>query len=191
MWFARPARVAPTALDRVTRSNMTRSRLVSLSLVGMTALAVGCQASPEDRVREAMRQSFQQNGKRLAIMYGRFMGSPTGPIRGPNGFKGPADEASLRAYIAEVPPAALKEMGIDDPNSPALFMSERDKKPFRIRYGVSGPLTTVYPVVCEAEGVAGTVQVFMSDGTQTAVPAASADEYLSGRHDRAYVPDAG
>lgn len=197
MWFARPtrparrSRVAPTPLDRVTRSNMTRSRLVSLSLVGMTALAVGCQASPEDRVREAMRQSFQQNGKRLAIMYGRFMGSPTGPIRGPNGFKGPADEASLRAYIARSPTAALAEMGIDDPQAASLFTSERDHQPFRVRYGVTGPMTTRYCIVCESEGVNGSVRVFKTDGTFVDVPASEADAYLSGRHDRAYSPDDG
>lgn len=142
-------------------------------------------------MREAMRQSFQQNGKRLAIMYGRFMGSPTGPIRGPTGFKGPADEASLRAYIARSPAAALAEMGIDDPQAASLFTSERDHQPFRIRYGVTGPLTTVYCIVCESEGVNGSVRVFKTDGTFVDVPASEADAYLAGRHDRAYKPDAG
>jgi hypothetical protein len=153
--------------------------------------AVGCQSSPEDLLKDAMKKSFVANGKRVAVMYGRFMGSPRGPIQGPKGYKGPMDESSLRDFIAQCPPAALEEMGIEDPAAPALFTSERDLKPFRVRYGIKGPLTTVYPVVVEAEGVNGAVRVFKTDGTFVDVPSAAAEAYLSGRHDQAYVPDAG
>lgn len=170
----------------------TRPRRFVLLLVAAAALppAVGCQPTPEDRIRAAMRQSFQLNGKRLAIMYGRSMGSPTGPVRGPNGFKGPPDEASLRAFIAKAPAVALEEMGIEDPAAPSLFTSERDHQPFRIRYGITGPLTTVYPVVCEAQGIDGTVRVFKTDGTFADVPASEAESYLAGDHDQVYVPAA-
>ena len=162
-----------------------------LSLVAVTPLVAGCQTSPEDQIRDAMRKSFQQNGTRLAVMYGRFMGAPTGPVRGPNGFKGPADEASLRASIARSPSTALAEMGIDDPHAASLFTSERDGQPFRIRYGITGPLTTVYCVVVESTGVDGMVRVFKTDGSSMDVPASEAAACLSGRHDRAYEPDAG
>jgi hypothetical protein len=172
-------------------TGFARPRHLALLLVTAHVLlhAVGCQPSPEDRIREAMRQSFQLNGKRLAIMYGRCMGSPTGPVRGPNGFKGPPDEASLRAFITKAPAAALKEMGIEDPAAPSLFTSERDQQPFRVRYGVTGPLTTVYTVVCEARGVDGSVRVFKTDGTFADVPASAAESYLAGEHDQVYVPE--
>lgn len=166
-------------------------RRLALVLVTAHVLlhAAGCQPSPEDRIRAAMRQSFQLNGKRIAIMYGRFMGSPTGPVRGANGFKGPPDEASLRAFIARAPTPALEEMGIKDPAAPSLFTSERDQQPFRIRYGITGPLTTVYAVVCEARGIEGSVRVFKTDGTFVDVPASAAEGYLAGNHDQVYVPE--
>lgn len=167
-------------------SRLTSSLVMILLLVG---LAGGCEQSPESRMKDAMRKSFQLNGKRLAIMYGRSMSSPTGPVMGPNGFTGPAGEKSLQAYIRRTPAVALEEMGITDPNDPSLFESERDRKPFRIRYGVKGPLTTIYAVVSESEGISGKVQIFKTDGSIVEVPASEADAYLAGKHDQAFLPD--
>jgi hypothetical protein len=167
-------------------SKLTASLTIAVLFVG---LAGGCEQSPESRMKDAMRKSFQLNGKRLAIMYGRSMASPTRPVMGPSGFTGPASEKALQAFIQQTPAVALEEMGITDPNDPALFQSERDHKPFRIRYSVKGPLTTIYPVVCESEGVGGRVQIFKTDGSFVEVPVAEADAYLAGKYDQAFVPD--
>lgn len=158
-----------------------------LMVLGIAALA-GCQASPEQQMKDAFRDAFRENGRRVAVIYARYMSSPTKPVTGPNGFAGPADEAELRRFIAATPSAALEEIGIKSAESAELFASERDGQPFRVRYGIKGPLSTTYAVLCEAQGVNGRVKVFKSDGSSVEVAADEADAYMAGKHDSAYDP---
>lgn len=151
-------------------------------------VATGCQPSPQQQVRDAYRAGFRENGRRVAVFYATFMGSPTKPVSGPNDFSGPKDEAELRKFIAASSPEALEDMGIKSADAPDLFMSERDGQPFRVRYGIRGPLTTTYAVVCETRGVNGKVKVFKSNGGSMEVAADEADAYMEGKHDTAYDP---
>jgi hypothetical protein len=155
-----------------------------------SACLTGCQPSPEDMVKDAFRREFRENGRRVAVMYARFMNSPKEPVRGPDGFKGPKDEAELRSFIATIPQDALAELGITDPQAAGLFVSERDGKPFRIRYGLTGPLSTTYVIVCEAEGVGGRVKAFKTDGGFIELPAGEAEGFLQGKYDVKYDPGA-
>jgi hypothetical protein len=164
------------------------SRIGILILVVLGGAAAGCRPSPEEMIKDAFKQEFRENGRRVAVMYARFMGAPKGPVRGPNDFKGPADEAELRSFMASMPANSLAELGITDPQAAGLFVSERDGKPFRIRYGLTGPLSTTYVIVCEAEGVGGRVKAFKTDGGFMELPASEADAFLKGKYDAAYDP---
>ena len=151
-------------------------------------IATGCQPSPQQQVKDAYRAGFRENGRRVAVLYATFMGSPTKPVSGPNGFSGPKDEAELRKFIAASSSEALEDMGIKSAESPELFTSERDGQPFRVRYGITGPTTTTYAVLCEAKGVNGRVKVFKSDGSSLEVAADEAEAYMAGKRDVAYDP---
>jgi hypothetical protein len=173
---------------REVRERASRVGGLILAAVVACGCLAGCRPSPEELVKDAFRQEFRENGRRVAVMYARFMNSPTEPVRGPDGFKGPKTEAELRSFIAAVPRGALAELGIADPQDPGLFVSERDGKPFRIRYGITGPLSTTYVVVCEAEGVGGRVKAYKTDGGFIEVPAGESDGCLEGRYDTRYDP---
>ncbi len=135
-------------------------------------------------MKEAFRDTYRENGRRLAAMYARFMESPGKPVQGPNDFKGPADESELRDFVRAIPAESLAEMGISGPDSEELFKSERDGQPFRIRYGIKGSLTTAHVVLCESRGINGKVKVFRSDGSSTEVPADDVEAYMTGKHDQ-------
>lgn len=165
----------------------TCSRAGFLAAMVVIGTATGCQPSAEQQVKDAFRREFRENGRRVAFFYARFMSSPTKPV-GQNGFTGPKDERELRAFIAASPPAALEEMGIKSGDAPDLFTSERDGQPFRVRYGIKGPLGTAYAVLCEARGVGGRVKVFKSDGSCVEVSGDEADAYMAGDRDKPYDP---
>lgn len=149
----------------------------------------GC-SSPQQQIKEAYIANWKDAGRRLAMLYTQCMAEAAGPMRGPNDFIGPTDEAALRRFIAAIPSETLKLMGIESADSPVLFVSPRDRQPFRVRYGIKGPLTTRYAVVCESKGVNGKVKVYRGDGSSLEVPEAEADAYMAGKHDVVYDPRA-
>ena len=165
------------------------ARLSSLRAVWSVAAllaawtASGCSPTPEQQMKDAFRNAYRENGRRLVAMYARFMESPDQPVKGPDDFKGPADEKELRDFIRKMPAEALSDMGISGADSDELFKSERDGQPFRIRYGIKGGLGKVYAVLCEARGINGKVKVFRSNGSSTEVSAADVDAYMAGKHD--------
>ena len=77
---------------------------------------------------------------------------------------GPKDEADLKAWIKEYDPNKLSMMKIDANNLDGLFTSERDGKPFKVRYKVGGGRGSVSAVVFEQEGVNGKKQVGFTGG---------------------------
>lgn len=158
---------------------VTTWRVWAVALAGLVA---GCQGSPEQRIKDAFRQEYRENGRRLAVMYGRFMSSPSRPVPAQK-YIGPRDENEFRSFMATISSAALAEMGIGDVQSRELFCSERDGRPFRVRYGVCGPSSGGYAVLCETTGVAGRVKVFRTDGFSCEVPAAEAEAYIRGERD--------
>jgi hypothetical protein len=168
--------------DRYCRAGF----VAAVVAIGVTT---GCQPSPQQQVKDAYRREFRENGRRVVAFYARFMGSPTKPVSGPNGFSGPKDEAELRKFIAASSSEALEDMGIKSAESAELFTSERDGQPFRVRYGITGPTTTSYAVLCEARGVNGRVKVFKSDGSSLEVAGDEAEAYMAGKHDVAYDPN--
>jgi hypothetical protein len=102
------------------------------------ATFVGCsQSTAEKLVAEANKSNIQ----RLANLYGAYMAQ--------NGWKGPKDEATFKAFIGKADATMLKNMSVDAGNTDGLFKSEKDGKPFKIRYGVQGGLGAIVPVIFE------------------------------------------
>jgi hypothetical protein len=95
--------------------------------------------------------------------------------------QGPKDEADLTKFIKEFDPAKLKMMGIDPGDVGKLLVSERDGKPFRVRYGVGGGRGSVSPVVFEQDGKDGKKQVGFTGGKVEDVDDATYKAYLSGK----------
>lgn len=78
-----------------------------------------------------------------------------------NGYRGPKDEADFKKFIAQ--PSNVKgfeRAGIDVSDIDALFISERDNQPFRVKYGVRGSSVGFSePIIFETEGVDGKLMV--------------------------------
>jgi hypothetical protein len=119
-------------------------------------LAVGC--SQDRQVAGIVAAKNDSNLKRLANLYQSYQ------LR--HSSQGPKDEAAFKGYIQyDMPAHRLEMMQIDPNNLDALFVSERDGQPFRVRYGVGGGAGWVVAVVFEQQGVGGEKQVGFTDGT--------------------------
>lgn len=113
------------------------------------------------------------NIRRVANLYTAFQ------IR--NSGRGPKDEAEFKSFIErDMSKRKLEMMGINPTDIEDLFRSERDGKPFVIRYGVSGGLTTTEPVVFEQEGREGRRKVAFTNGPVEEVDNARYEQLLKG-----------
>ena len=72
-------------------------------------------------------------------------------------------------------------MGFDPANLDKAFTSERDGKPFKIRYNVGGGRGSVDPVVFEQDGVAGKKQVGFTGGKVEEVDDATYKDLWAGK----------
>ena len=120
--------------------------LLLISLVGLT----GCGGmTPESSVAESNKTNMQ----RLGNMYQMFQFK--------NQLRGPRDEAEFKEFIRGVNPKVLEPRGIDPNDLDSLFVSQRDKEPFAIRYNVpSGPRGSDEPVIFENTGNGGPRMVY-------------------------------
>lgn len=113
------------------------------------------------------------NIRRVANLYTAFQ------IR--NSGRGPKDESEFKSFIErDMSKRKLEMMGINPSDIEGLFQSERDGKPFVIRYGVSGGLTTTEPVVFEQEGREGKRKVAFTNGPVEEVDNARYEQLLKG-----------
>jgi hypothetical protein len=166
-------------------ARMSFSSPIAFVAVWFAVMVVGgCSASPEQQMKEAYRNAYRENGRRLVALYTQCMAMPGKPVRGPDDFTGPADESELRAFIRKSPEEWLADMGITNPDGEDLFKSERDGMPFRIRYGFKGGINAVFAVLCEAKGKNGKIRVFKSDGSSIEVPADEGEACLAGKYDQ-------
>lgn len=150
---------------------MSRRSLLALAPAAFVAGAVGCSDGDLRRQVAAMNDS---RIKQLANLF-RF-------YQATNGWVGPKDEATLRSFVATAPRKNLEMMGVDPAAFDQLLVSERDGKPFRVRWGVTiGPLEE-QAVVFEAEGREGRRFV--------AFTGAKAEEVEADRYDRLWNGEA-
>lgn len=79
-----------------------------------------------------------------------------------NGYRAPKDETELKDFLLQPRYAKnLDRMQIDPANLDAIFVSDRDGEPFRVRYGVNGLGNKA--VIFEATGVEGRRLVAMQE----------------------------
>jgi hypothetical protein len=107
----------------------------------MIAAVAGCADTSISRQVAAMNDS---RIKQLANLFRFFQAT--------NGWVGPKDEATLRTFVASAPAKNLSMMGVDPTKFDELLVSDRDGKPFLVRWGVMiGPLEE-QAVVFEQDG---------------------------------------
>ena len=157
-----------------------RTRTTAL-LVGMVVGVIGCggcgSSDPTPALKSAVLRANSTNSKRLATLYNRYQS---------RFLSGPRDEATFKKFIAGSPAAELEEIGASSVDIDALFVSEQDKQPFFIRYGL--PLTDarVRVLVLETQGLNGKALVlFVGQGgiKEAAVPIAELGDYRTGKKD--------
>ena len=158
---------APSSPDR------TRVVLAVLLAVAFVSLA-GCR---RDSAGAMIAANNDTNAKRLGTLYGFFQ------LR--NELRGPRDEAEFRAFIAAQDPGRLALAGVSPARLDDLFRGERDRLPFKIRYGVDtrvrGP---ALPVVFEQVGRDGRRQVGFTGGGVEEVDAARAEILWTGASEK-------
>lgn len=122
------------------------------ALLLATVLLVGCGGGNSIEARVAALNAT--NIQKLFNCYSLFQHY--------NGFRAPKDEAELKEFLIRPRYAKnLSRMQIDPANLDAIFISERDGEPFRIRYGVNGLGNKA--IIFEATGVDGKRLVAMQE----------------------------
>jgi hypothetical protein len=133
---------------------MTRQRrLAPLTVTGLFLVAVGCSSDKRAKEIASMNTS---NIQKVANLYAGFQNMVSS--------NGPKDEAEFKNFLKTYDPTALSAMSVDPANLDKTFTSERDGKPFKIRYKVGGGKGSVAPVVFEEVGVNGLRQVGFTGG---------------------------
>jgi hypothetical protein len=126
------------------------------AVAAVATLLGGLAGCSRDKTASDVAAMNASNIQRLANIYAAHQNYKNG--RGPN------DEAEFRAFIKDFDPTKLTMMKIDPGNLDAVFTSERDGKPFKIRYKVGGGRGSVDAVVFEQTGKDGTKQVGFTGG---------------------------
>jgi hypothetical protein len=121
-------------------------------LAGLLGLA-GCR----DKIADQVGAMNKSNIQRVTNIYEGFQNTQ-------GAGRGPKDEAELTKFIQDYDPNKLRMMGIDANDVPGLLTSERDGKPFKVRWGVGGSRGAVAAVVFEQEGQGGKKQVGFTGG---------------------------
>lgn len=151
---------------------MKRITFLLLFAASLTILAAGCGggSSPE----QAIANSNKTNCHRLVNLYVRYQTQ--------NRWNGPKDEATFKAYIADLEPTILNRMGIDPATTDSLFTSSVDQSPFKIRYGVRGSARgSNEAVIFESSGSNGVFRVgFTSSKVEEVSDKSRYDGLLSG-----------
>ncbi len=143
-----------------------RATAVLSLLVGLA----GCSGDPISRQVAQMNAS---NIQRVSNIYAAFQNYRNG--------RGPKDEPEFKTFMKEFDPAKLKMMGIDPNNVDAVFLSERDSKPFKVRYQVGGGRGSVDAVAFEQEGRNGKKQVGFTGGKVEEVDEVAYQQLLAGK----------
>ena len=156
-----------------------RTYAVAILMVGAAAFTA-CGPSRPDAT-SMIAAVNNANGKRLSNLYAIYQSRHDGD--------GPKDRKAFESFIrTTLRPSELVGTGVDQESLDPLFVSERDKQTFFVRYGVSSSDPSSpgvnLAVIFESEGVNGVVQVFMTGPKVEHVPVADVSDWKSGKHDR-------
>jgi hypothetical protein len=143
---------------------------VFVAIALAVVLCSGCSSqSVGDRL---VADANKTNIQRLANLYSAYQAL--------HGWKGPKDETEFKAFIGKADAGMLKTMNVDTANIDKLFMNERDSKPFKIRYGVSGGMGAIIPVIFEEGSGTGSRQVAFTGMKLETVDEAKYDQLWKG-----------
>lgn len=148
---------------------MTRQILTGLMVLSLSLL-IGCQDS-EDFVLQGIKDGNKTQIQRMRNCYMMFMEI--------NNYKGPKDKEELVHFLQTHSEAIIRRerMGIADDEIEAIFVSERDGKPFKILWGLDG--VADHAVVFEETGIEGRRLVAL--GIPREVEKEEYEAYLSGK----------
>lgn len=153
------------------------NRWFSATMMLGLVLAGGCGPQHEEATSIIARIN-DSNGKRLANLYSIHQ------MR--HNFAGPVDKAAFVKFIQQgMLPSELDGTGVDPNDVERLFVSERDKTPFFIRYGVVAPTwgPSHQAVIFEEQGSRGRVAVFLTGPKVVEIAPAEVPAYREGKHD--------
>lgn len=150
---------------------MNTRRTRAAGLIGLALLVglVGCS----DQTAKDVAAMNGSNIQRLSNIYSAYQNYKGG--------QGPKDEADFKNFIKDFDKTKLEMMGIDPNNLGAVFTSERDGKPFKVRYRVGGGRGSVDAVVFEQEGKDGKKQVGFTGGKVEEVDNTTYQQLLAGK----------
>jgi hypothetical protein len=133
---------------------MSRGWDIGAAVLAGLIVVTGCTAN---NIAQGVANANNNNIKRVANFYAGYAMH--------NGTQGPKNVEELKRFLQDTVPADKFEMiGVDPKNIDATFVSERDHKPFNIRWDIVVPPTSAVPLVFEADGVGGKKQVCDSGG---------------------------
>jgi hypothetical protein len=124
--------------------------------VALAAGAAGLAGCTRDGTANAVAAMNTSNAQRLGNLYAAHQNFKGG--------QGPKTEAAFKDYVRGFDQTKLGMMGVDPNDVDGLFTSERDGRPFKVRYGVGGGRGSSDAVVFEQTGVGGKKQVAFTDG---------------------------
>ena len=128
------------------KSEFKLPALAALVTAGLLLATAGCST---DKTASIVAAGNDSNIKRTVNLYRAYQIS--------HGWQGPKDEAALKSFVSDhgLPDRNLEMMGIDPHNLDGIFKSDRDGKPFKIRYGVTVGRDGTDALIFEDEGVGG------------------------------------
>jgi hypothetical protein len=164
----------------VSRASDVRPWAITLAIcIVAGGCLVGCGDS-SDR-ESAIAAVNQQNIQRLANLYFAYQMK--------HDWHGPPDEQAFKQFLRGYNPDKLARIGIDPNAIDALFVSERDGEPFKIRYGVRGSaMGSSEPVIFESKGAGGRRNVGFLNMVQREVDDAEYNDLFAGRMPAAANP---
>lgn len=120
-----------------------------VSRISCLAVLVALAGCSMDSVASGTAAKNDSNIKKVVNLYEAYQTY--------HGFQGPKDEKTFRDFVADgsIPDKNLQMMGVDPKNLDSIFISERDGKPFKIRWGAMGGRFVVDALVFEDSGSGG------------------------------------
>jgi hypothetical protein len=142
--------------------------------VGLAALLTGLAGCSGDETAKEVAAMNTSNIQRVANLYAAHQTYKGG--------RGPASETEFRTFISQFEAAKLEMMKVNPNDLDGLFKSERDGKPFKVRYNVGGGRGAVAAVVFEQDGQNGKRQVaYAGNAKVEEVDEATYQQLLAGK----------
>jgi hypothetical protein len=146
--------------------------------LALMIVAAGCSSDNTAARVASFNKTNIQKASNLYSLYYRAKSS-----------SGPKDAAALKEFASkDVAPEQLQLMQIDPKNVGAIFVSERDSKPFKVKPNVPSNPFAASAVVFEDTGVNGQRQVGFTNSTVQEVDDAKYKELWDGKNTSGGVP---